>query len=100
MLPEKIFNIDSNIQITPPIKDHTIKKLGKLGNVFNGITHVYVFLKIDNAKQIAEAKIHLAGGRGELFAKSSSQDMYTSINQLYDKLNSQIKTYKDKLSDK
>jgi putative sigma-54 modulation protein len=45
--------------------------------------------------QMAEATIHLRGA--DLFAKAQSSDMYVSIDQLINKLDSQIIKHKEKL---
>ena len=45
--------------------------------------------------QKAEATIHVSGA--DLFAKAESNDMYASIDQLINKLDSQIIKHKEKL---
>jgi ribosomal subunit interface protein len=51
----------------------------------------------DQAMQIAEATIHVSGA--DLFAKAESDNLYVSIDQMVNKLDSQIKKHKEKLND-
>ena len=50
---------------------------------------------VEKLTQIAEAKILLAGN--ELHARSESEDMYSSIDALVDKLDRQLIKHKEKL---
>ena len=51
--------------------------------------------KVQKDIQTAEATIHVSGA--DLFAKAQSNDMYVSIDQLINKLDSQIIKHKEKL---
>jgi putative sigma-54 modulation protein len=55
-----------------------------------------MILEVEKDVQKAEATIHVSGA--DLFAKAQSDDMYTSIDQLVNKLDAQVKKHKEKLN--
>ena len=57
--------------------------------------NVNMILEVQKDIQTAEATIHVSGA--DLFAKAQSHDMYVSIDQLINKLDSQIIKHKEKL---
>ncbi len=61
------------------------------------INNVHVVLSIEKLVQKAEATMHLNGT--EIFANAESTDMYAAIDALADKLDRQIKKYKEKITD-
>jgi putative sigma-54 modulation protein len=54
-------------------------------------------LGVEKDVQKAEATIHVSGA--DLFAKAESDNLYVSIDQMVNKLDSQIKKHKEKLND-
>jgi putative sigma-54 modulation protein len=54
-------------------------------------------LEVEKDVQKAEATIHVSGA--DLFAKAESDNLYVSIDQMVNKLDSQIKKHKEKLND-
>ncbi len=84
-----------HLDITSSIKQHTNDKLSKIKHHFDNIMNVNVILEVQKDIQKAEATIHVSGTN--LFAKAESNDMYTSIDQLVNKLDTQIIKHKEKL---
>ena len=84
-----------HLDITPAIKQHTNEKLSKIKHHFDNVMNVNMTLEVQKDVQKAEATIHLSGA--DLFAKAQSTDMYVSIDQLINKLDSQIIKHKEKL---
>ena len=84
-----------HLDITSAIKQHTTEKLSKIKHHFDNVMNVNMILEVQKDVQKAEATIHLSGA--DLFAKAQSSDMYVSIDQLINKLDSQIIKHKDKL---
>ena len=84
-----------HLDITSAIKDHTNEKLSKIKHHFDNVMNVNMILEVQKDVQKAEATIHLSGA--DLFAKAQSSDMYVSIDQLINKLDSQIIKHKEKL---
>lgn len=86
-----------NVEVTPALKSFTEDKFGKLGRHFDKITAINVVFNIEKLTQIAEATIFIA--KGELHARAQSEDMYTAIDELMDKLDRQLIRHKEKLRD-
>ncbi len=84
-----------HLDITPALKQHTNEKLSKIKHHFDQVINVNMILEVQKDVQMAEATIHLRGA--DLFAKAQSSDMYVSIDQLINKLDSQIIKHKEKL---
>ena len=84
-----------HLDITSAIKNHTNEKLLKIKHHFGNVMNVNMILEVQKDVQKAEATIHLSGA--DLFAKAQSSDMYVSIDQLINKLDSQIIKHKEKL---
>ena len=84
-----------HLDITSSIRQHTSDKLTKIKHHFDNIMNVNMTLEVQKDLQKAEARIHVSGA--DLFAKAESNDMYASIDQLINKLDSQIIKHKEKL---
>ena len=87
-----------HVELTQPIKDFTNEKLNKLERHAEGITSAHVILSIDNKVQKAEAKLHYKNT--DIFADSTSADLYAAIDGLVDKLDRQILKHKEKVQRK
>ncbi|MDC1447813.1 ribosome-associated translation inhibitor RaiA [Candidatus Thioglobus sp.] len=84
-----------HLDITSSIRQHTSDKLTKIKHHFDSVMNVNMILEVQKDLQKAEATIHVSGA--DLFAKAQSDDMYVSIDQLINKLDSQIIKHKEKL---
>ena len=84
-----------HLDITSSIRQHTSDKLIKIKHHFGNVMNVNMILEVQKDLQKAEATIHVSGA--DLFAKAQSSDMYVSIDQLINKLDSQIIKHKEKL---
>jgi putative sigma-54 modulation protein len=84
-----------HLDITSSIRQHTSDKLTKIKHHFDNVMNVNMILEVQKDLQKAEATIHVSGA--DLFAKAQSNDMYVSIDQLINKLDSQIIKHKEKL---
>jgi putative sigma-54 modulation protein len=94
------FNIiGRHVEVTPALHEYASTKLSKIEKVFNKVTTVHITLSVEKKMQKAEAEVSLAGDPNRIFAESSSEDMYKSIDALEDKLMKQVKKYHDKLTD-
>ena len=86
-----------HLDITEAIKQHSIEKLSKIKHHFDHLININMILEVDKDVQKAEATIHVSGA--DLFAKAESDNLYVSIDQMVNKLDSQIKKHKEKLND-
>ena len=89
-----------HVDITASIKDYVEKKLNKLENFFDKIQEIQVDLDVETFpneedRQIVSATVYVPGSA--LIARESSKDLYASVDLMVDKLQRQLKKYKDKL---
>ena len=87
-----------NVEVTPSIRDYAERKLGKLSKVLAAETQVEVELFEQRNPSIpdsavAEATVFTKGPT--LRARGASPDMKASIDQLVDKLERQVKRYRE-----
>lgn len=89
-----------NMEVPSAIKDYALKKIGRLEKFLNGQIHLteVEFSGTNNpsvaASKTVEVTLHT---KGALFrAKESSFNMQASIDLVVDKLEKQIKKFKDK----
>lgn len=86
-----------HVEITPALRDYVTGKLDKLERHSDSIGNAHVVLTVEKLRQKAEATLHLNGA--DVFADAEAEDMYAAIDALVDKLNRQIKKYKEKNTD-
>ncbi len=88
-----------NIEITDAIKTYVKEKIGKVTNHYDQIQAIDVILSViknpaATGKHIAEVLCKLTSGA--IHCEESADSMYASIDLLADKLDRQVKKYKDK----
>jgi putative sigma-54 modulation protein len=88
-----------NVEVTPAIHDYAERKLGKLAKQLADPTRVELELAVERnpsiaANHVAEATIWTKGP--VLRAREASPDMKASIDLLTDKLERQVKRYRQK----
>lgn len=84
-----------NLELTPALKQKIVKKLGKLEKFFNPETEVHVTLNVEKSRHIVEVTIPFKGML--IRAEDSTTDMYASIDNVIDKIESQIRKNKTRL---
>ncbi|HEY9610860.1 ribosome hibernation-promoting factor, HPF/YfiA family [Allocoleopsis sp.] len=93
-----------NIEITDAIREYVHQKIEKAVNHFQNITtEVDVHLSVArnpriNSKQTAEVTIYANGA--VIRAQEGSEDLYASIDLVADKIQRQLRKYKEKLQHK
>lgn len=88
-----------NIEITEAIKAYVKEKVGKVANHYDQIQGIDVVLSVvknpaATGKHVAEVTCKLTSGA--IHCEESADSMYASIDLLADKLDRQVKKYKDK----
>jgi putative sigma-54 modulation protein len=86
-----------HVEITPALKDYLNSKFDRIERHFDNVTAINCILTVEKLRHKAEAKINVSGNT--LFADAVEDDMYAAIDGLIDKLDRQIKKYKEKLTD-
>ncbi len=84
-----------NLELTDALKDYTTKRLSKLEKYIDDVKEAQVALSVEGEGHKVEVTIPLNGVilRGE----EASEDMYTSIDLVVEKLEKQIEKYKTRL---
>lgn len=84
-----------NISVSDSLRERAIKKLSKIEKFFKPDTECYITLTVEKNRHILEVTIVSAGLviRGE----ETTDDMYTSLDLVIDKLERQIRKNKTKL---
>lgn len=83
-----------HIDVTASLRNYVISKLDRLERHFDRITNTNVILTVEKQRQKADATIQYSGG--EIFADAESDDLYTAIDMLADKLDRQLIKKKEK----
>ncbi len=86
-----------HIEITPPLRQYTIEKLDRLSRHFDRIINIDIILEVQKLDQIVKANLFVPGGQFNADAKSD--DMYSAIDLLIDKLDRQIRDHKERERD-
>jgi len=86
-----------HVDVTPALRAYTTEKMQKLARHFDQVNSIHVILNVEKLEQQAEATVKAAGRT--LFATQTATDMYASIDGLVDKLDRQVRRYKDRLTD-
>jgi putative sigma-54 modulation protein len=83
-----------NVEVTPALKTFTQEKFQRLERHHANIGQVSVVFQIEHLTHIAEATVHLSGT--EIHATAKTDDMYSAIDELIDKLVAQLTKHKEK----
>ena len=90
----KIIFKGKHIEVTDAMRNYIEKRLSKIERHFDHILEVIVTLSVEKSRQIVE--VTLQTNRALIRAEEETDDMYTSIDKVADKLERQIKKYKEK----
>lgn len=85
-----------HVDVSPALRAYVTEKMQKLTRHFDQVNSIHVILNVEKLQHQAEATVN-AGGR-TIFAAESAKDMYASIDGLIDKLDRQVRRYKDRLT--
>ncbi|MFA5479257.1 MAG: ribosome-associated translation inhibitor RaiA [Candidatus Muiribacteriota bacterium] len=92
-----------NFNLTDSLKQHTEEKLSKLKKYFEQINETDVVFHVEDSKEKEKkhsVEVTIWANGTTLHAEESAQDLYSSVDLVVDKLERQIKKYKEKLKTK
>lgn len=84
-----------HLEVTPPLKDFTMKKLDRLERHFSDVISITITFKVENLDQIAEATVHIPGT--QMHAREKTDDMYSAVDGLVDKLMRLLREHKERM---
>ncbi len=86
-----------HFELTNAIRDYIEKACDKLTRYFDQIINIHFVLELQNNRNFAEMKLHAS--HFNLQSQCEEHDMYLSIDSTIDKMESQVKKLKDKVTD-
>lgn len=87
-----------HIDVTSALRLHTEDRLGKLDRLLEGPSEAHVVLFIEKHRHVAEIQVK---SRAQTFSgQDETDDLYVSIDAVVDKLETQIRRFKDKRNDR
>jgi len=84
-----------HVEVTPALRAYVTEKMQKLERHFDHVLSAHVVLNVEKINHLAEATVNAAGK--QLHATEQASDMYAAIDGLIDKLDRQVRRYKDRL---
>ncbi|MHB0939807.1 MAG: ribosome hibernation-promoting factor, HPF/YfiA family [Armatimonadota bacterium] len=83
-----------HVEVTPALKQYAESKLSKLSRFFDGVQEVHVMESTLRNQHIVEVTLKANGTM--IRAEERSADMYSSIDLVVDKLERQLRRYKER----
>ena len=84
-----------HVDITDSMRNYVNEKIARLDRHFDQALDIHIVLTVEKLRHKAEATLHVSGGN--LHADDVRDDMYAAIDGLIDKLDKQVRRYKDRL---
>ena len=92
----KIAIAGRHMDVTDALKAYTTNGLEKIHSHFDKVIDADVVLSVEKHRHIAEVNLHANGIR--IHGKESSPDMYASVDAVLDKLDKQVRKFKDRIN--
>ena len=86
-----------HIEVTDALRGYVETKIEKIERHFDLVSDVSCVLTVEKLRHKAEARVNVNGGT--IYADNTEEDMYAAIDGLVDKLERQVRKYKEKLVD-
>lgn len=86
-----------HFELTKAIRDYVETSCLKLNKYFDQIIVVHAILALENSRNLCELSLH--AGKFGLQSQSEEMDMYLAIDSAIDKMETQIKKLKDRVTD-
>lgn len=86
-----------HVEVTESLREHVTERLAHACKLLDKITSTHVTVSVEKNRHSVEVVIHSHGAT--LHAKEETHDMYSSIDQAVDKIETQAKRLKDRIKD-
>ena len=87
-----------HMEVSEALRDHTVEKMNHACRLLDKISSAHITFSVEKYRHIVEVVIHAHGGT--LRGKEETGDMYSSVDQVMDKIESQAKRMKEKMKGK
>ncbi len=92
-----------NLQLTDALKEYAEKKLSIIKKYFDHIVEVDVTLSVKDSKdtsrsRVCEVTVWAKSVGNPIHGKSASEDLYASIDMVVEKIERQVKKFKEKIT--
>lgn len=84
-----------NVEITPALREYVEKRIGKVTRYFKEVGEISVLLSVSKERQKVEVTVPVQGVL--LRGQEVTENMYTSIDLVIEKLDRQIRKHKTKM---
>lgn len=85
-----------HMELTSALRNYIESNLEKLAHHFDKVIDADVVLSVEKHRHIAEVNLHANGVR--IHGKETSADMYASVDAVMNKLERQVRKYKDRIN--
>ncbi len=86
-----------HLEVTPALKQYVVDKTKRLDKYCPNIIDVSAILAVEKYRHIAEITVLVGGAR--INSKEATEDMYSSIDKVLEKIERQLRKHKEKISD-
>ncbi|MGH2425596.1 MAG: ribosome hibernation-promoting factor, HPF/YfiA family [bacterium] len=89
-----------HLDVTPALREYAEEKVGRISRYFDQVQEAQVVLSVERRDGMGKAQVVEVTVWGDglvLRGEEASQDMYASIDLVFDKLRKQIEKYRSKL---
>lgn len=83
-----------NVEITKPLKDYAEEKVKRVKKYIHTFTDIHVILTVEKFRQKAEVTVKAGGIK--IHGAEETENMYSAIDKVMDKIEAQARKYKDK----
>ncbi|MEO5622819.1 MAG: ribosome-associated translation inhibitor RaiA [Dokdonella sp.] len=85
------------VDVTPALHDYAAGKFERITRHFDHLQELSIVLGIEKVLHKAEATMQVSGKK--LHADATAPDMYAAIDALVDKVDTQVRKHKEKITD-
>jgi putative sigma-54 modulation protein len=93
----RIHIVARKVKMTAPIREFIESKLSKLHEYLENIVWAQVIVSVEKKIHTAEVVVH--AGHQTMKAAASTDDLYSAIDKAMDKMEIQVKKYKERFTD-
>ncbi len=86
-----------HLEVTPALRSYAEEKIGRFDKYLSNITEAVVTLSVDKFRHKAEVLLKVNGVK--IQAEGKTEEVYSAIDQVVDKLEKQVIKYKEKQHD-